>query len=61
MVKSRELLTMSSAESEIYIGDVFEKTRRQAPSVLFFDELDLIGKIKIKNSNNQMICFLFSF
>ncbi|KAJ0017250.1 hypothetical protein Pint_10134 [Pistacia integerrima] len=39
-IKGPELLTMWFGESEANIRDVFDKARRSAPCVLFFDELD---------------------
>jgi transitional endoplasmic reticulum ATPase len=47
-VKGPELLTMWFGESEANVGDVFDKACQAAPCVLFFDELDAIGKIKRK-------------
>ena len=43
-VKGPELLTMWFGESEANVRDVFDKARQAAPCVLFFDELDSIGK-----------------
>jgi transitional endoplasmic reticulum ATPase len=43
-VKGPELLTMWFGESESNVRDVFDKARQAAPCVLFFDELDSIGK-----------------
>jgi transitional endoplasmic reticulum ATPase len=45
-VKGPELLTMWFGESEANVRDVFDKARQAAPCVLFFDELDSIGKKK---------------
>ncbi|KAJ0082088.1 hypothetical protein Patl1_10305 [Pistacia atlantica] len=42
-IKGPELLTMWFGESEANIRDVFDKARRSAPCVLFFDELDSIA------------------
>ena len=43
-VKGPELLTMWFGESEANVRDVFDKARQAAPCVLFFDELDSIGR-----------------
>jgi len=45
-IKGPELLTMWFGESEANVRDVFDKARQAAPCVLFFDELDSIGKKK---------------
>lgn len=47
-IKAPELLTMQYSKSEPYLYDVFEKARQVAPCILFFDELDSIGKINSK-------------
>jgi transitional endoplasmic reticulum ATPase len=47
-IKGPELLTMWFGESEANVRDVFDKARQAAPCVLFFDELDSIGEIRIK-------------
>ncbi len=47
-VKGPQLLTMCFGESEANVRDIFDKARQAAPCVLFFDELDAIGKIKRK-------------
>jgi transitional endoplasmic reticulum ATPase len=44
-------------ESEANVRDVFDKARQAAPCVLFFDELDSIGKIRIKKNISFMFCF----
>jgi transitional endoplasmic reticulum ATPase len=49
---------MCFGESEVNLRDVFDKARRAAPCVLFFDELDTIGKIKRKVIK-RIFCFLF--
>ncbi len=48
LVKGPQLLTMWFGESEANVRDIFDKARQAAPYVLFFDELDAIGKIKRK-------------
>jgi transitional endoplasmic reticulum ATPase len=45
-VKGPELLTMWFGESESNVRDIFDKARGAAPCVLFFDELDSIGKAR---------------
>ena len=53
-VKGPELLTMWFGESEANVRDVFDKARQAAPCVLFFDELDSIGKNE--KSSEMFIC-----
>jgi transitional endoplasmic reticulum ATPase len=48
-IKGPELLTMWFGESEANVRDVFDKARQAAPCVLFFDELDSIGKLTANN------------
>jgi len=43
-IKGPELLTMWFGESEANVRQVFDKARGAAPCVLFFDEIDSIGK-----------------
>jgi transitional endoplasmic reticulum ATPase len=45
-IKGPELLTMWFGESEANVREVFDKARNAAPCVLFFDELDSIGKAR---------------
>ena len=45
-IKGPELLTMWFGESEANVREVFEKARASAPCILFFDELDSIGKAR---------------
>ena len=45
-IKGPELLTMWFGESEANVRDVFDKARSAAPSILFMDELDSIGKAR---------------
>jgi transitional endoplasmic reticulum ATPase len=45
-VKGPELLTMWFGESESNVRDVFSKARSASPCILFFDELDSIGKAR---------------
>ncbi|ELP84948.1 cdc48 family protein, putative, partial [Entamoeba invadens IP1] len=45
-IKGPELLTMWFGESEGNVREVFDKARQAAPCVLFFDELDSIGKAR---------------
>lgn len=42
-VKGGELLNMYVGESERNVRQLFERARRAAPSIIFFDELDAIG------------------
>ena len=43
-VKGPELLTMWFGESEANVREIFDKARGASPCVLFFDELDSVGK-----------------
>jgi len=45
-IKGPELLTMWFGESEANVREVFDKARASAPCILFFDELDSIGKAR---------------
>jgi len=45
-VKGPELLTMWFGESEANVREVFDKARTAAPCILFFDELDSVGKAR---------------
>jgi transitional endoplasmic reticulum ATPase len=45
-VKGPELVTMWFGESEANVRDIFDKARQASPCVLFFDELDSIGKTR---------------
>ena len=45
-IKGPELLTMWFGESEANIREIFNKARSAAPCVLFFDELDSVGKAR---------------
>ncbi len=47
-VKGSQLLAMWFGQSDTTVRDIFDKARQAAPYVLFFDELDAIGKIKRK-------------
>jgi transitional endoplasmic reticulum ATPase len=58
-IKGPELLTMWFGESEANVRDVFDKARQAAPCVLFFDELDSIGK-REKSIIRKLIDLYFS-
>ena len=45
-IKGPELLTMWFGESEANVREIFDKARNASPCVLFFDELDSIGKAR---------------
>ena len=60
-IKGPELLTMWFGESEANVRDVFDKARQAAPCVLFFDELDSIGKFAATTVRRFRIVVLFFF
>eukprot|EP00768_Dysnectes_brevis_P002319 gnl/Dysnectes_brevis/1766_a2015_2023.p1 GENE.gnl/Dysnectes_brevis/1766_a2015_2023~~gnl/Dysnectes_brevis/1766_a2015_2023.p1 ORF type:complete len:817 (-),score=360.90 gnl/Dysnectes_brevis/1766_a2015_2023:53-2503(-) len=45
-IKGPELLSMWFGESESAVRNVFDKARQSAPCILFFDELDSIGRTR---------------
>ncbi len=42
---------MRFGESEGHVHEIFDKARQTAPCILFFDDLDSIGKKKTKRIN----------
>lgn len=51
-IKGPELLTMYVGESESNVRQLFDKARGSAPCVLFFDEIDSIGRARSSISND---------
>lgn len=51
-VKGPELLTMYVGESESNVRQLFDKARGSAPCVLFFDEIDSIGRARSSMSHD---------
>lgn len=51
-IKGPELLTMYVGESESNIRQLFDKARGSAPCVLFFDEIDSIGRARSSVSHD---------
>jgi transitional endoplasmic reticulum ATPase len=51
-VKGPELLNMYVGESESNVRQLFDKARGSAPCVLFFDEIDSIGKARSATSHD---------
>ena len=47
-------------ESEANVRDVFDKARQAAPCVLFFDELDSIGKMNKRDNIKSSFVFLLN-
>ena len=43
-VKTPEILSQWYGESEKNVAEVFDRARKTAPSILFFDEIDAVGK-----------------
>lgn len=52
-VKGPELLNMYVGESESNVRNLFDKARGSAPCVLFFDEIDSIGKSRSSQSHDS--------
>jgi len=53
-VKTPEILSQWYGESEKNVVEVFERARATAPSVLFFDEIDAIGKKRSLAGNDSV-------
>lgn len=51
-IKGPELLTMYVGESESNVRQLFDRARGSAPCVLFFDEIDSIGRARSSRSND---------
>ncbi|KAM0679970.1 AAA ATPase cdc48 [Glugoides intestinalis] len=51
-IKGPELLSMFIGESESNIRQLFDKARGSAPCVLFFDEIDSLGRSRSSSSND---------
>jgi len=52
-VKGPELLNMYIGESEKNVREIFAKARKNAPCVVFFDELDALLPQKGTNSDSS--------
>ncbi len=53
-VKTPEILSMWVGESEKNVAEVFERARATAPSILFFDEIDALGKKRELAGNDSV-------
>lgn len=53
-VKGSELIKMYVGESERAIRDVFRKARAAKPCIIFFDEIDSIGKSRDKSQDSSL-------
>jgi SpoVK/Ycf46/Vps4 family AAA+-type ATPase len=53
-VSINDVLDMFVGSSERNLHDIFVTARRKAPTVLFFDELDALGRKRSQLSNNAM-------
>jgi len=53
-VKGSNLLSEWYGQSERNVSDIFKKARKQAPCVLFFDEIDSIGKKRDSYANDDV-------
>ncbi len=51
-IKSSELMSQWFGESEKNVNEVFEIARKSAPAILFFDEIDSIGKSRTLQSDD---------
>jgi len=43
-IKASDIMTMWVGESEKNVSDIFDKARKTAPSIIFFDEIDALAK-----------------
>ncbi len=53
-VKCSQILSQWYGESEKNIAEVFETARKNAPTILFFDEIDAIAKKRSDNSTDEV-------
>jgi transitional endoplasmic reticulum ATPase len=54
-VNGPELLNRYVGESERGVRDVFERARRHAPTVVFFDEVDAIAKARSEDGDSDVV------
>jgi len=53
-VKSSDILSKWVGESEKNISEIFAKARESAPAILFFDEIDALGKKRMAASSDDV-------
>ncbi len=53
-VKASELMSQWHGESEKNVGELFEEARKNAPCILFFDELEVIAKSRDKYQGDDI-------
>ncbi|MEM4626027.1 MAG: AAA family ATPase [Candidatus Bilamarchaeaceae archaeon] len=53
-VKCANIMSEWYGESEKNVVEVFEKARKMAPAILFFDEIDVIGKKRQKGGTDEV-------
>jgi len=53
-VKCANIMSEWYGESEKNVVEVFEKARKMAPAILFFDEIDVIGKKRAKGGTDEV-------
>lgn len=53
-IKGPELLASTFGQSEENVRSLFAKARQSSPCVLFFDELDALGRIRSNQSGGQL-------
>ncbi len=57
-VKASELLSPWTGESERNITELFDIARKNAPCILFFDEIDALGKKRSMSDNSKVLSTL---
>ncbi|MFA5411864.1 MAG: AAA family ATPase [Candidatus Micrarchaeia archaeon] len=53
-VKTSEILSKWVGESEKNVSEIFETARKSAPAIIFFDELDAIGKKRSESGVDEV-------
>ncbi len=53
-VKASDIMSMWVGESEKNIADIFDKARKSAPSIVFFDEIDSLAKKRTEMAQDDV-------